>query len=218
MFMHFRRCLLLNTWAEECNSVPSEINNGIREEVGLSLPDLRELTMFDSTLREGAKDSNELKSAIRLAQEELEKAEEIQHHEAVIQLLGYLGNACRISNLLGESVKYLERAVLLCRTIGDRKAELVNTIRLAEARKYNGELSIAEELLRTALKWTNEEGFSAYKDFVLQHLGKCRLEQGAPDDAIRLLEEALELRIAKEDSELINSTELALQMARNTEI
>ena len=90
-------------------------------------------------------------------------------------------------------------------------------MRLAEARKYNGEHSIAEKLLRKALFWTNAEEFSTYRDFALQHLGKCRLEQGAVDDAISLLEEALKLRLKKGDTELINSTERALDMARNFE-
>lgn len=184
------------------------------EESSLSLPDLRDLTTLDRSLREVAKNNDELMLVIRQAQEELEKAEVNHDVQGVIRLLGYLGNACRISTLLSESIQYLERAVLLGRTIGDRKAELVNTIRLAEARKYNGEHSIAEKFLRSALSWTNEESLSTYKDFVLQHLGKCRLEQGATDDAIQFLEQALELRIAKGDKELINSTELAVQQAR----
>jgi tetratricopeptide (TPR) repeat protein len=181
----------------------------------LNLPDLRELIMFDSTLREVAKDSAELTLAIHQAQKELEKAEADNNESDITFLLGYLGNACRVANLLSDSIQYLERAVFRSKTMEDRKGELVNTIRLAEARKYNGQYAIAEDILRSVLDWTNDNGLSTYKDFVLQHLAKCRLEQGAVDDAISMLESALELRIAKGNDELIRSTQLALQMARN---
>lgn len=181
----------------------------------MSLPDLSELIVFDSTLREVAKDSASLTSAISQAQEELEKAEATNNESDIIFLLGYLGNACRVANVLSDSIQYLERAVVRSQTNGNRKAELVNTIRLAEARKYDGEHAIAENMLRSVLDWTNDNGLSTYKDFVLQHLAKCLLEQGEVDDAISMLESTLELRTAKGNDELIRSTQLALQMARN---
>ncbi|WP_139234645.1 hypothetical protein [Alicyclobacillus macrosporangiidus] len=181
----------------------------------MNLPDLRSLTKFDARLREIPTDVDALRAAINQALSELDKAEASQHLDATVGLLGYLGNACRIIGLTTEAIDYLERAVFRCRMLGDRKGELVNTIRLAEARKYNGDYQIAERLLRVALTWTDEEVLSNYKDFVLQHLGKCRLEQGAPEDAVQLLQEALKLRLEKGDKTLIESTEQALTLARN---
>ncbi len=87
----------------------------------MSLSDLRELTFFDSSLREVVNDSNALTSAIYQAKVELQKAEENQQQEVVVRLLGYLVNACRISNLYAEAVTYLEQAVLLCCTLGNRR-------------------------------------------------------------------------------------------------
>jgi tetratricopeptide (TPR) repeat protein len=181
----------------------------------LNLPDLRDLTKFDSSLREVPADVDALTTAIGQAESELGMAEAAQQNEVIVRLLGYLGNACRILGRTAESVNYLERAVFLCRMLADRRGELVNTVRLAEARKYSGDHSAAEQLLRTALTWTDEEGLSNYKDFILQHLGKCRLEQGAADEAVLLLEGALALRLAKGDRTLIESTKQALTLARS---
>ncbi|QRF23876.1 hypothetical protein FY534_09540 [Alicyclobacillus sp. TC] len=126
----------------------------------MNLPALSELIMFDSTLREVAKDSAELTLAIHKAQKELEKAEANNNESDITFLLGYLGNACRVANLPSDSIQYLERAVFRSKTTGDRKGELVNTIRLAEARKYNGEHAVAEDILRSVLDWTNDNGLS----------------------------------------------------------
>jgi tetratricopeptide (TPR) repeat protein len=181
----------------------------------LNLPDLRELTKFDASLREVPTDVEALQAAIDQAMAQLLEAEAHQELETTVRLLGYLGNALRIIGRTAESVNYLERAVSQCRMLGNRRAELVNTIRLAEARKYKGEYAIAEHLLRSARTCTDEEELSDYKDFALQHFGKCLLEKGEVDEAVTLLEEALKLRVAKGDKTLVESTDQALTLARN---
>lgn len=180
----------------------------------MNLPDLRDVTTQDESLREVATDEATVRSAKRIAEEQLDISMAKGNSANSIRLFGYLGNVCRILGELTQSVDYLERAVALCRSEQSPKSELINTIRLAEAHKYNGEHKVAEELLRDALLAVDERRLEAHKDFVLQHLGKCRLEQGAMDDAIEYLEQALQLRLKKGDSELIQSTDKALRLAQ----
>lgn len=101
---------------------------------------------FDESLREVPVDVNELSVAIRQAQSLLQHVEsDDQNVRSAIELLGYLGNACRVTGRSDESIQYLERAVSLCRKVGDAKGTVVNTIRLAEATEAIGFL---EESLR----------------------------------------------------------------------
>jgi tetratricopeptide (TPR) repeat protein len=69
---------------------------------------------------------------------------------------------------------------------------------------------VAERLLREALTAPDPD----YEHFVLQHLGKTLLDQGRPGEAAAYLERALELRQATGDTELIRSTQSALERAR----
>jgi hypothetical protein len=48
----------------------------------------------------------------------------------------------------------------------------------------------------------------------LQHLGKCRVEQGDHEEALACLREALALRTAKGDDALVESTRRALRLVR----
>lgn len=52
-----------------------------------------------------------------------------------------------------------------------------------------------------------------YRDFALQHLGKCCLEMGNVSDATTLLKQPLTLRQQEGNERLIASTELVLRYA-----
>ncbi len=106
-----------------------------------------------------------------------------------------------------------DAAALPCAT-ADQPRELANLIRLAEAFRYWGDLDRTEALFRDALERCVAPDLASYADFVLQHLGKCRLDRGDPAEAVTCFECALVLRCAKGDRSLIRSTQQVLRLAR----
>ncbi|MDP9367960.1 MAG: hypothetical protein M3Q03_06735 [Chloroflexota bacterium] len=59
---------------------------------------------------------------------------------AALRLLGYLGDACRLLGRSTEAVEHLQAAAALTRASADRRREMANLIRLAEAFRYTGSL------------------------------------------------------------------------------
>jgi HTH-type transcriptional regulator, pleiotropic regulator of extracellular virulence genes len=130
-----------------------------------------------------------------------------------LHLLGQIGNDQRSLGNLLEAEMFLSEAVALARTLGDRRREAVNRIRLATARQYSGEHAEAEAIFREALALTLSGDAADYEDYALQDLGKCLVEMGRINEAIECFDRALVLRWMKADAELIASTEQALHDA-----
>ncbi|WP_255219288.1 phosphotransferase [Nocardia tenerifensis] len=100
----------------------------------------------------------------------------------------------------------------------DRALELVDTeerritvwINLGDVYRYRGDAATAETLYRRAV----EHARAAAPDvlsYAVQHLGKALAEQNELTEAHALLREALDLRTAEGDPELIESTRVALE-------
>lgn len=148
----------------------------------------------------------------------LEASEEFAGDRAErLHLLGQIGNDQRALGNLVEAEMFLTEAVALARTLGDKRREAANLIRLATARQYGGGHVEAEAIFREALALTASGDASDYEDFALQHLGKCLVEMGRTDEAITCFDRALVLRWMKADPELIASTEQALHAASEQE-
>lgn len=125
----------------------------------------------------------------------------------VVRLLRRVGFGLVVLGEYGEAVSHLERALLLAESPAALTAVRIN---LADAHRYAGDLDRAEPLYLEALAIAPPD----MRDFALQHLAKHRIDQHRLDEAESLLREALELRRAKEDPELIASTEQALAHCR----
>ncbi|MET9063449.1 tetratricopeptide repeat protein [Streptosporangium sandarakinum] len=125
----------------------------------------------------------------------------------VFRLLRRVGFGLVVLGEYGEAVSHLERALLLAESPAALTAVRIN---LADAHRYAGDLDRAEPLYLEALAIAPPD----MRDFALQHLAKHRIDQHRLDEAESLLREALELRRAKEDPELIASTEQALAHCR----
>ncbi|MEU3227617.1 tetratricopeptide repeat protein [Streptomyces sp. NPDC006976] len=108
---------------------------------------------------------------------------------------------------------YLRRSLALAEVIGDTHAVVATGINLGDSYRYTGEWRAAEALYRGALD-TARSRHPELVDFALQHTGKHLMEHGDLADAEALLREALRLRIAKGDGELIASTQAALARLR----
>jgi HTH-type transcriptional regulator, pleiotropic regulator of extracellular virulence genes len=175
------------------------------------LPDLSALVAFDERLREVPADREALERAVAAADKRLAATSAVGDDQARLRLLGYLGNAERVLGNHPQAIAHLREALRLAEHLGDRGSKAAALIRLGEAHRCADEFEEAERLLREAAEATR--GLPLH-DFALQHLGKCLTDQARFDDAIRSLSEALLLRQKKSDSELIASTELALERAR----
>ncbi|WP_245745690.1 aminoglycoside 3'-phosphotransferase [Nocardia altamirensis] len=100
----------------------------------------------------------------------------------------------------------------------DRALELVDTeerritvwINLGDVYRYHGEGHTAEILYRRAVEHARVAAPDVLS-FAVQHLGKALAEQDRLTEAHDLLREALDLRIAEGDPELIESTRVALE-------
>ena len=181
------------------------------------LPDLERLSRYDATLRQEPADRPAIEAAAATATARLVEAQDSGNLEAALALRGYLGNARRLLGRTAEAVALLERAVDTARKLGNSRALVANLIRLGEALRYGGHLEAAERRYQAALELvrTQPDVLAGYEAFALQHLGKCRLDQGDPAGAAACFEEALALRRAKGAPDLVASTEAALALARD---
>ncbi|MEV0341669.1 phosphotransferase [Nocardia sp. NPDC050713] len=106
-----------------------------------------------------------------------------------------------------EALDHLDRALELAGTPRQRISVWIN---LADVYRYRGDAPTAEILYRRAVeaaRGTDAEALS----FAAQHLGKALAEQGCLAEARELLTEALKLRVAEGDAELIESSRTALE-------
>ncbi|GAK02089.1 putative acetyltransferase [Geomicrobium sp. JCM 19037] len=126
------------------------------------------------------------------------------------QLRGALGNLYRFANEPEQAIDYLMFNVSEAMHDHDKHREAVARIRLGEAFKYAEQHKRALEQFEWALRH-NER----YKDFALQHQGKCLLELGRIEEAIICFETALSIRREKDDESLIASTEAAIRYVKD---
>jgi tetratricopeptide (TPR) repeat protein len=131
-----------------------------------------------------------------------------------LRLLGAIGNDERALGNLAAAERYLTDAVALARSLGDVRREAANLIRLATAMQYDNRHAEAEPFFRAALALTQRPEAGMYRDFALQHWAKWLVETGMVPEAVACFEQALALRHAKGDAELIASTEQSLVAAR----
>ncbi|WP_335939819.1 tetratricopeptide repeat protein [Streptomyces sp. PTD5-9] len=104
---------------------------------------------------------------------------------------------------------FLRQALGLATTCGDSRAVIATQLNLGDAYRYGGDTETADALYRGALDAARIRR-PELVDFALQHFGKHLMEQGDLVVARARLEEALRLRMAKGDPELIESTQAAL--------
>ncbi|WP_328403687.1 phosphotransferase [Nocardia sp. NBC_00403] len=101
-----------------------------------------------------------------------------------------------------DALDHLDRALECADTERRRVAVLIN---LGDVYRYQGDAVTAEILYRQALDLARTD-VPEVLSFALQHLGTALAEQHRLDEARTLLAEALALRSAEADSELVEST------------
>ncbi|MFG2618019.1 tetratricopeptide repeat protein [Streptomyces sp. NPDC048507] len=104
---------------------------------------------------------------------------------------------------------FLRQALDLATAGGNPRAVIATQLNLGDAYRYAGELETAEALYRSALDTARAQQPDLL-DFALQHFAKHLMEAGDLAGARTYLREALRLRQAKGDAELIESTQAAV--------
>ncbi|MEV4805862.1 tetratricopeptide repeat protein [Nonomuraea sp. NPDC049421] len=113
--------------------------------------------------------------------------------------------------VLGEyaaAIDHLNRALTQADTTRRRIAASLN---LADTHRYAGDATTAETICRTTLTLARAEA-PELTCFSLQHLGKALIDLDREQEAREALQEALAIRTANGDPNLIASTQAALQL------
>ncbi|HLR63287.1 MAG TPA: tetratricopeptide repeat protein [Lentibacillus sp.] len=128
------------------------------------------------------------------------------------KLHGLLGYFLRVIGELNESKKHLNQAITIFRELNRKQSVFVNRLRLANTYQWHNDFDTSnkmfDELLKTA---ENDPDYAEYRDFVYQHQGKNLFDQEKYREALDYFHKALELRTGNRNSELIKSTETAIE-------
>ncbi|WP_327681790.1 tetratricopeptide repeat protein [Kitasatospora sp. NBC_00458] len=108
-----------------------------------------------------------------------------------------------------EARTFLRRSLELAVTRGNVRAVIATELNFGDAHRYAGDVETADALYRSALD-TARGKCPELLDFACQHFGKHLMERGDLTGARAQLQEALRLRIGRGDTELVESTQAAL--------
>jgi tetratricopeptide (TPR) repeat protein len=168
---------------------------------------------FDENLRDVPDDRAGMISAARMLEGQLSLGETDPHVR--IKTLGTLGVYLRILGDLDGAQTRLEEAVTLAAQTGDERAALVNTLRLAHVYQWQRRFEEADSLFAAVTdQCEHDPRFRQYLDFAYQHYGKSKFDQRLYAEAEALFKQALDIRLAKGDESLVESSSLAWQTAR----
>ncbi|WP_031066954.1 tetratricopeptide repeat protein [Streptomyces sp. NRRL WC-3742] len=170
---------------------------------------LQHLITQDDHLRMVPTDRVALTAAVGELHEELRKLPEGTDPARARVLTRWIGIGQLSLGYYDEARTVLRQSLDLAAAIGNSRAVVATGLNLGDAHRYAGDMQAADALYRSALD-TARNQHPELVDFALQHTGKHLLELGDLAGAQAHLREALRLRTAKDDSELVKSTQDAL--------
>lgn len=165
---------------------------------------------FDNHLREVPNSPEDMQWAVKFLQMELATEEDIHQQ---IYLYGLLGFYARILCDFSLAQVALTSAISLSETLQDERLKTVNQIRLAHLYQWQQRFEESDRLFQELLeRCQNHPELESYLDFIYQHMGKSKFDQGRYSEAEEYFRQALTIRLRKGGRELINSTEFALKI------
>ncbi|MGW2542250.1 tetratricopeptide repeat protein [Kitasatospora sp. NPDC001574] len=167
---------------------------------------LQHLITQDEDLRMVPTDRAELIAAVARLREELSTGPEPDRTRVLTR---WIGIAQMSLGDHGEAHTFLRRSLELAIASGNVRAVVATELNFGDAHRYAGDVETAETFYRSALD-TARGRCPEFLDFTLQHFGKHLMERGDLAGARAHLQEALRLRIAKGSTELVESTQAAL--------
>ncbi|MFJ1755977.1 tetratricopeptide repeat protein [Kitasatospora sp. NPDC088134] len=170
---------------------------------------LGHLITHDDNLRMVPTDPLELTTAVGQLHEELRALPDGADAGRARVLTRWIGIGQLSLGNYDDALTFLRQSLDLAATLGNTKAVVATGLNLADAHRYAGDMQAAEALYRSALG-TARSQHPELVDYALQHTGKHLMDCGDLAGAQTHLQEALRLRIAKGDTELVESTQAAL--------
>lgn len=170
---------------------------------------LQHLITQDDGLRMVPTDRNELTAAVGRLRDELRALPEKTDPVRTRVLTRWVGLGQMCLGHHEDARTFLQQSLDLAAAIGNTGAVVATGLNLADAHRYAGDVRTADALYRNALNTARSQQ-PELLDFALQHTGKHLMERGDLAEAKIHLQEALRLRIAKGNTELVESTQAAL--------
>jgi tetratricopeptide (TPR) repeat protein len=170
---------------------------------------------INKELREQPVDMDAMLMGIDHLKEELENEENQIKRASILSLLGVFS---RISGDYIGSENFLKESYEIFKTEKKFLAAFVARLRLGVTYQWKEQYSKSEKIFLSCIdiaRNSDDPALAGYEDFALQHLGKCKFDQGLINEALDYFTEAMELRIVKGDLELIKSTEKAIEVVRS---
>jgi len=161
-------------------------------------------------LREAPKSYDEMKKGIAFLKTKIEETEDELELASMYSLIG---GYSRILLELDESEKYLNLSLEIYEKQQFKIQAFAVKIRLATTYLWKEQFTKADAFFISAIKIcekSHNEKIKDYLDFVLQHYGKSKFEQKCYNEANELFIRAMEMRAAKGNIELMESTQQAL--------
>jgi tetratricopeptide (TPR) repeat protein len=133
-----------------------------------------------------------------------------------VEALGLLGVFLRMLGDLSAAAEALVSAVDISSQAGLDAATVANRIRLANVYQWKHQFELADTIYEAVIQQCERgPAVQQYLDFAMQHYGKNLFDQRRYREAMDMFERALELRQAGGDTELIESTTIALLTTRS---
>ncbi len=174
--------------------------------------ELTEFIYFDQSqsLREKTTSPDRLQQFIDEAKELSEGSNTNNRY----MLYGMIGNLLRILEKPEEAIYYLTWCLEHAANEHNHTREIVSSIRLGEAYKYNAQYERAFNFFDKALYLCETYKIDNYEDFALQHKGKCLMELEKFSEAEDCFQRALGIRKKKGNQSLIDSTQQAIDLVK----
>ena len=130
------------------------------------------------------------------------------------KLLSKLGFYYKLTGNYNKSLENQNKAIEIFKYLENKKGLFVSKIRLAQAYEYKSDYVQSNKIFNDLLSEFNENksDLEIYEDFLYQHIGKNYFSQKDYENAFIFFNKALLIRKEKNDSELIESTNLAIRV------
>ncbi|GAB4189021.1 MAG: hypothetical protein Fur006_29980 [Coleofasciculaceae cyanobacterium] len=168
---------------------------------------------FDEQLREIPNAPDEMQRAVDFLLAQVNEAKTNLHQQ--VYFYGLIGVYARILGDFPLAHTALTTAIALSEELEDELLKAVNQLRLAHLYQWQQQYTLSDRLFRELLvRCVSNPNLEPYLDFVFQHAGKSKFDQGRYATAQKYFQRALAIRLSKGDSSLIESTQFALKIAQ----
>jgi tetratricopeptide (TPR) repeat protein len=161
------------------------------------------------TLRAYPNNKDEMLLGISLLEEELKNISSEEELAKKLSMLSYYQKL--VENYSSSELNQL-KAISLFESLNDSKGLFVAKLRVAQLKQFKKEYIESTKLFdELEVELEDNTFLEPYRDFLYQHVAKNEFEKKNYNIALEYFYKALEIRIKKNDKELIDSTQLGIR-------